>query len=156
MGDCDAGKMLLYVRSIMWDLGIPQTAASMLYEDNDACIAMANAQKPTTQTRHMDIKYHVICEWVDRDLICLERSDTTVNMSDHFTKQLGSTLFHRHVDHIMGRVPPQYSPWYHKLFGKTHQSSILLQIPIPPGSRPIVAAAARLFAYWSCVLVPFV
>ncbi len=48
IGACDAGKMLLYVRSIMWDLKIPQTAASMLYEDNDACIAMANAQKPTT------------------------------------------------------------------------------------------------------------
>jgi hypothetical protein len=57
MGACDAGKMLLNVRSIMWDLGIPQTAASMLYEDNDAYIAMANAQKPTTQTCHMDIKY---------------------------------------------------------------------------------------------------
>jgi hypothetical protein len=128
----------------------------MLYEDNDACIAMANAQKPTTRTRHMDIKYHVICEWVDRDLICLERSDTTVHMSDHFTKQLGPTLFHRHVEYIMGRVPPQYSRWYHKLFGKTHQSSVLPLILIPPGSRPIVAAAARLFAYWSHVLVPFV
>jgi hypothetical protein len=44
MGACDAGKMLLYVRSIMRDLGIPQTAASMLYKDNDACIAMANAE----------------------------------------------------------------------------------------------------------------
>ena len=109
MGACDAGKMLLYVRSIMWDLRIPQTAASMLYKDNDACIAMANAQKPTTQTCQMDIKYHVICEWVNRDLICLERSDTTVNMSDYLTKQLGPMLFHPHVDYIMGRVPPQYS-----------------------------------------------
>jgi hypothetical protein len=47
MGACDTGKMLLFIRSILWDLGIPQTAASILYEDNDACIAMANAQKPT-------------------------------------------------------------------------------------------------------------
>jgi hypothetical protein len=156
MGACDAGKMLLYVRSFMWDRGIPQTAASMLYQDNDAYIAMANAQKPTTQTHHMDIKSHVICEWVDRDLIRLERSDTTVNMSDHFTKQLGPTLFHCHVDYIVGRVPPQYTPWYHKLFGKTHQSLVLPQILIPPGVRPIVAEAARLFAYWSRVLVPFV
>jgi hypothetical protein len=96
----------------------------------------------------MDIKYHVICEWVDRDLICLKCSDTTVNMSDYFTKQLGPTLFHCHEDYIMGQIPPEYSPWYHKLFGKTHQSSVLPQIPIPPGLRPIVAAAARLFAYW--------
>ncbi len=98
MGACDARKMLFYVCSIMWDLGIPQTAASMLYKDIDACIAMANAQKLTTQTCHMDINYHAICEWVNRDLICPKRSDMTVNMSDHFTKQLGSMLFHRHVD----------------------------------------------------------
>ena len=50
MGGADAGKMLLYVRSIMWDLGIPQLAASPLYEDNDAATAMANSSKPTTRT----------------------------------------------------------------------------------------------------------
>ena len=50
MATCDAGKMILFVRSIMWDLGIPQQAASILYEDNDAATAMANAQKPTNRT----------------------------------------------------------------------------------------------------------
>jgi len=76
MAACSAGRMILFVRSILWDLGIPQAAATLLYEDNDACIAMANAQKPTTRTRHMDIKYNVLCEWVERDLILLGRADT--------------------------------------------------------------------------------
>jgi hypothetical protein len=40
------GKMILFVRSVLWDLGVPQEAATILYEDNDACTAMANAQKP--------------------------------------------------------------------------------------------------------------
>ena len=31
----------------MWDLSIPQEAASILYEDNDGATAMANAGKPT-------------------------------------------------------------------------------------------------------------
>jgi hypothetical protein len=30
MAACDAGKMILFVRSIMWDLGIPQQAATIL------------------------------------------------------------------------------------------------------------------------------
>ncbi len=93
MGASDFGKILLYVRSILWDLGIPQHAASVLYEDNDACTAMAMAQKPTSRTRHMDIKYHVICEWVEQDLLTLKRIDTTINMADLFTKSLGPTLF---------------------------------------------------------------
>mmetsp|Transcript_26295 Transcript_26295/g.56464 ORF Transcript_26295/g.56464 Transcript_26295/m.56464 type:complete len:80 (-) Transcript_26295:115-354(-) len=33
-----------------------------LVEDKDACTTMANSQKPTSHTRHMDIKFHVICE----------------------------------------------------------------------------------------------
>ena len=57
MAACDAGKICLFVRSIMHDLGIPQDAASVIYEDNEGAIAMANAQKPTTRTRHMDIRY---------------------------------------------------------------------------------------------------
>jgi hypothetical protein len=84
----ELGKMLLYVCSILWDLNVPQAAASRLYEDNNACRAMANAQKPTSCTRHMDIRYHVLCEWVERDLIVLERVDTTINEADHFTKLL--------------------------------------------------------------------
>jgi len=43
----------------------------------------------------MDIKYFSICEWVDRDLMLLERIDTKLNLSDHLTKGLTRALFHR-------------------------------------------------------------
>jgi hypothetical protein len=46
MAAYDIGKMILFVRSVLWDLGIPQEAATVIYEDNDACTAMGNAQKP--------------------------------------------------------------------------------------------------------------
>jgi len=105
-----AGKMILFVHNILWDLGIPQEAATLLYEDNDACTAMANAQKPTRRTRHSDIKYLSICNWVERDLMLLERIDTKINMSDHFTNNLSKALFHRHDDFILGHIPPPYSP----------------------------------------------
>ncbi len=59
---CDTGKMILFVQSVLWDLNIPQKAATLLYEHNDACTAMGNAQKPTQRTRHMDIKYFSLCK----------------------------------------------------------------------------------------------
>ena len=65
MAACDTGKMILYVRSILWDLHIPQEAATLLYEDNDSCTAMGNAQKPTTRTQHINIKYFSLCDWVE-------------------------------------------------------------------------------------------
>ena len=69
MAAYDTGEMILFVRSILWDLGIPQEVATVLYEDNDACTAMGNAQKPTPRTSHIDIKYFSICEWIERDLM---------------------------------------------------------------------------------------
>ncbi len=113
----DTGKMILFVRSVLWDLDITQEAATVLYEDNDACTAMRNAQKPTPRTRHMDIKYFSICEWVDHDLMHLERIDTPINMSDHFTKALTRALFHRHADFLLGHVPPMYSQDNHSIVG---------------------------------------
>ncbi len=104
--------MCLFVRSLLWDLDIPQEAATVAYEDNDGCTAMANAQKPTSRTRHIDIKYFALCEWVEQDLILLERIDTSINIADHLTKILSRTLFHRHADYLLGHVPPKYSPVY--------------------------------------------
>ncbi len=93
-----AGKLFMFIRSVMWDLGVPQCSASMAYEDNDACTTMANSQKLTSRTRHMDLKYNVLCKWVERDLIKLERVATKLNLTNHFTKQIGPLQLHRHVD----------------------------------------------------------
>jgi hypothetical protein len=112
MAACVIGRMSLFVRSILWDLDIPQEAATILYEENDGCTAMGNAQKPTACTRHIDIKYFPLCEWVERDLIHLERIDTLINIANHLTKPLSRVLFHRHANSLLGHVPPKYSPVY--------------------------------------------
>ena len=109
MAACDAGKMVLYVRSILFDLDIPQLAASLIFEDNEATTLLANAQKPSTRTRHMDIRWFALCDWVERDLVILQRVPTSLNLADHFTKRLDRILFYRHTDYIMGRVTPPHS-----------------------------------------------
>ena len=143
----DAGKVSLYVRSIIWDLGLPQHAASMIYEDNDACTAMTNAQKPTPRTHPIDIKYHALCEWVERDLVCLDRVHTSINLAYCFTKSLGWNLFYRHTDFIMGHVPPPYSPHYKRSIG-----NMIPQQHTTPVTSPLAAAAAKKCAHWYVVL----
>ena len=158
MGAVQCGRMILFVRSVMWDLGIPQVAASLIYEDNDAATKMANARKPTPRTRHMDIKYHALCEWVEQDLMTLERIDTSQNLADHFTKSLTATLFQRHTDYIMGRVPPQYSSCFQRIYGLIKERSTSSASPasynLPKhfSSRPAAAAAAKLCASWALIV----
>jgi hypothetical protein len=122
---------------------------------------MAMAQKPTPSTCHMDIKYHVLVDWIERDLLQLECIDTSLNMADHFTKKLGSTLFHQHVDYILGKVPPTYSLIF-KGFPKfisdgitklqipptLTRPNLLIADPITAIHQPIAAAAATLHATW--------
>ena len=99
---------------------------------------------------HEPLRYHVLCEWVECDLLILSRVDTSTNMSDHFTKQLGPTLFHRHVDYIMGRVPPHYTQWFHKLFASTQWAGPTSNAPT--SLQPIAAVAAQFYAHWLPVL----
>ena len=40
------GKVILYARSIMWDLGVPQLTATVAYEDNDACTSNGKRAAP--------------------------------------------------------------------------------------------------------------
>ena len=105
---CDAAKAILYLRSILDQLGVPQDQATVLFEDNAGALLMATAQQPTRRTRHMEIKHFALQEWIEQDLLSLLRVDTSSNISDGFTKQLGRSNFHKHRDSLMGRRPPTY------------------------------------------------
>jgi len=144
-----AGRMSLYIRSILWDLNIPQEAATILYEDNDGATAMANAGKPTSRSRHIDIKYYAIQEWIERDLIILQRIDTALNMADHYTKPLPRILFHRHNDFNMGRVPPTYSPKYQDCL----RSHAVTTTGTTTKQKQYTARAAKTTAPWDIIVL---
>jgi hypothetical protein len=146
MAACDLGCMSLFVRSILWDLDIPQEAVTIAYEDNNGCTAMGNAQKPTAHTHHIDIKYFALCEWVEHDLIRLKRINTLINIANHLTKPLSRILFHWHANSLLGHIPPKYSPIHsHALttYGNT-LPDVEHFVPIS-FTTPLTARAARLF-----------
>jgi hypothetical protein len=64
MAAYDAGKMILFFRSILWDLGIPQEAAMLLYKESNTCMAHKNQRLGrdtlTSSTSHYAIGWNVI------------------------------------------------------------------------------------------------
>jgi len=119
---CDAAKMILFFRSLLDDLGIEQRHSTVLYEDNNGALMMANAQQPTRRTRHMDIKKFALLSWVEQDLITLHRVNTSDNTADGMTKALAKQLFYRHSDTMMGRRIPTR-------FARSTSSSSLMSDP---------------------------
>ena len=105
---CETAKVILYIRSILDDINIEQNEATTLYEDNQGALLMINSGQPTKRTRHMDTKHFALQQWVELDLLKLKRINTADNESDLMTKDLGRTLFYRHMEYLMGKIIPEY------------------------------------------------
>ena len=85
---CDAGKVILYVCSILNEIGVSQNEATTLFIDSNGALLMGNAQQPTRRTRHTDIKHFSLLDWIERKLIILQRINTSDNSADALTKYL--------------------------------------------------------------------
>ena len=81
----------------------------MLYEDNQAAIAMINESKPTPRSRHIDIQFFVIQEWQRLQQVSMEYISTDINVADCETKALGWLLHSRHVLRSMGHHRPSWA-----------------------------------------------
>jgi hypothetical protein len=99
----DTDRLGLLIRAVLAELLQPQHAATIVYEDNDACQMVANSTTPTNQMRHIAIRDFALQYWTERNLIALTACALNANASDMFTKQVGKILFDRHHDHISGR-----------------------------------------------------
>jgi hypothetical protein len=148
MAACDIGRMSLFIRSILWDLDILQEAATIAYKDSNGCTAVGNAQKPTARTSHIDIKFFALCDWIECNLIQLERIDTSINIANHLTKPLSCILFHRHADSLLENVPPKYSPVYQQAITTySHKFKEDIDHFLPDlFTTPMTAKAARIYA----------
>ena len=108
MAATEAGKYILYIQTILKEIGLPQKLATILYEDNQGALLMANAQQPTKRTRQVETRHFAIQAWVERDLLTLLRIATNDNYSDVLTKATGRVFFYRHMIYIMGKLRPSY------------------------------------------------
>jgi hypothetical protein len=100
----DYGRLALFIRAVMTELGQSQLQATTIYEDNDACIKVSDSSAPTRQMRHIAIRDFALQDWTECDLITLVACPSNANASDMFTKQVGKIIFARHTDHISGRT----------------------------------------------------
>jgi hypothetical protein len=129
---CDTAKLVLYFRSLINELDIPQDETTIIYEDNCGALLMVEAQQPTKNSRHIDIKHYAILDWVERDLITLHGITTHDNASDAMTKPLPKQLFYRHFDTYMGRRAPQYFMTTFPHFFQ-HTGKHVVTLPSTPG-----------------------
>jgi hypothetical protein len=101
-----AAKLAKYFRSVLTELGFAPAGPTVLYEDNEATMAMINENRPTPRARHVDIQFFAIQEWRQQGHVVVQRIPTTINVADGGTKALGWTLHSRHARRAMGHFGP--------------------------------------------------
>ena len=77
-----------------------------IYEDNEACIAVADNPSPIhrSRTRHIALRYHNVRDAVRDNIVKLVHVWTKHQVADIFTKSLSRTDFERFRGPLMGEV----------------------------------------------------
>ena len=97
-----AAKEVVWLRNFLLDLGVVPSVQFpiTLYCDNSGIIA--NSKEPRTHKKgnHIERKYHLIRDIVQRGDVVVTKIASVDNLADPFTKSLPAKTFDRHVEGV--------------------------------------------------------
>ena len=101
----------LWLRNFISGLGIVDTIAKPLkiFCDNSAAMFFSKNDRYSNGTKHMEIKYFVVKEKVQKQRVSIEHINTELMIADPLTKGLPPKRFKEHVN-IMGLDCNQLCP----------------------------------------------
>lgn len=108
MAVCEAAKEAIYLRRVLKSLGYEQEGPTIIYEDNQACIAMSENPVLHKRTKHIDMRYHFTRERVQSQEIKLRYVATQYQLADLLTKALNHERVASLREVILGYNLPKY------------------------------------------------
>ena len=99
MAMTEAGKEVVWLSGLVNELGFKQDSM-VLHCDSQGAIHLAKNQVYRARTKHIDVRYHKIREWVSSYDISLSKILTSENASDMLTKPVPTNKFKHCLDLI--------------------------------------------------------
>jgi len=99
-----AGQEAIYLRETLTDSGFSQIKATLLYEDNLACVAMSENPVRRKFSCHIDIRKYYVRELVLNGFLKLAPLRTHKIVADALTKSLPSPAFVGHRQIMTGHT----------------------------------------------------
>jgi len=72
----------------MADLGFPQREPTIIYEDNQGCIALSENPAMHKRIKHIDVRHHFIRERLESEDVAPRYMSTQNQLADLLTKAL--------------------------------------------------------------------
>jgi hypothetical protein len=88
-------------RIFLEEIGFAQPESTVIYQDNQACIAMTKSALCSSKSRHIKLDHHYIRQQVREGEIKLEYCPTTDMIADIFTKALPKAQFEKLRDLLL-------------------------------------------------------
>ena len=96
-------KEVIWLRKMFEDMGCVIQGPTVMFEDNNSCIAQTENPLHHKRTKHIDVSYHFTRQMVEEDLVVLEKVGTEDQVADMLTKPLCKALFHKHLEMLKMR-----------------------------------------------------
>jgi hypothetical protein len=91
-----AGQEIVWLRQLLEDMHELYTQSTTIYEDNQGCIKLANNEKTSSRTKHIDVRYHYLRDLVENNIIAFEYCETMEMVADAMTKPLARLKLEEH------------------------------------------------------------
>jgi Reverse transcriptase (RNA-dependent DNA polymerase) len=102
MALCAATQEAIHVRRLVGDLGIELKEPTIIYEDNQGCIAISKNPVDHKRTKHINLRYHFTRERIESGDIKVEYMATEHQLADLMTKPLMSHRLETLRKQVMG------------------------------------------------------
>jgi hypothetical protein len=94
-------RELTWLRQLLSEIGFCESGPSIVFQDNQQTIRLANNPEDHSRSKHIDVRHHHIREKVESKEIELHYIPTSEMVADLFTKPLGPIAFLRLRDQFM-------------------------------------------------------
>ena len=99
-------REILFIAQIMEFLGMTVKRPIVVRVDNIGAIYLANNQTTSQRTKHVDIRYHFVREYIEDGLVQIVFVKSKDNIADIFTKNLDGETFWRHANKFLADDNP--------------------------------------------------
>jgi hypothetical protein len=92
----------IFLRQLLDSMGVKQLEPTMIFEDNQACIALSKNSLVNARSKHIDIKYHFNREKVESGEVVLKYCPSAEMIADVMTKPLPAPQHRALIKLMMG------------------------------------------------------
>ena len=99
----ETAKEVSFVYQVMKSMGIELKLPIVIRVDNIGAIFMSENVAISNRTKHVDVRYHFVREFVQDGFIKVIFVKSEENDADLFNKNLGSELHWKHANKLLGK-----------------------------------------------------